>query len=156
MVLPLLGRCLDEILFITIVVNRQEPTLWACSRQKVIASHDNPQYGWLNRPLTRIYLKFGCGRKKERGEGWGHIVLSGALDTPGSRMRYLLECVGTVIKTTAARAGMCQSNNFQSMHKALCSIPTLQSRNNKMTEAILIWRFLSKGGKWVWLDGSVF
>lgn len=84
------------------------------------------------------------------------MVLSGALDTPGSRMRYLLKCVGTVIKTTAARAGMCQSDNFQSMHKALGSIPTLQNRNNKMTATILIWRVLSKGGEWVWLDGSVF
>lgn len=36
--------------------------------------------------------------EEERGEGRDHIVLSGALDTPGSRMRYLLEIVGSVIK----------------------------------------------------------
>lgn len=66
MVLSRLGRCVDEILLIIIAVNRQEPTLWACSRQKVVASRNNQQYGWLNRPLTRFYLK--CSSLS--GEPW--------------------------------------------------------------------------------------
>lgn len=64
-------------------------------------------------------------------------MLSGVPDTPGNRMRNLLGFMRTLVKMTAAGAGL-RRESFQSMHKALGPILTAKQKAAAATKIIAI------------------